>query len=64
VYAYCYYYEYQTNAMPSTGYGQKDGGPRTLATYNPAQSGLLTVVPEPALLLGLATGLALWLRKR
>jgi len=48
-YAYCYYYEYQTNDVPSTGYGQKDGGPRTLATYNPAQSGLLTVVPEPAL---------------
>ncbi|MCX7004598.1 MAG: PQQ-binding-like beta-propeller repeat protein [bacterium] len=64
VYAYCYYYEYQTNDVPSTGYGQKDGGPRTLATYNPAQSGLLTVVPEPALLAGLLTGLALWLRKR
>jgi len=63
-YAYCYYYEYQTNAAPSTGYGQKDGGPRMLATYNPAQSGILTVVPEPALLLGLVTGLVLWLRKR
>ncbi|MCX7004599.1 MAG: PQQ-binding-like beta-propeller repeat protein [bacterium] len=63
-YAYCYYYEYQTNAMPSTGYGQKDGGPRTLATYNPAQSGLLTVVPEPALLLGLMVGLTFVLRKQ
>jgi outer membrane protein assembly factor BamB len=62
VYAYCYYYEYQTNDVPSTGYGQKDGGPRTLATYNPAQSGMLTVIPEPALL-GLV-GLLLLARRR
>jgi|GEM_PF-1261716 len=63
-YAYCYYYEYQTNDVPSTGYGQKDGGPRTLATYNPAQSGVLTVVPEPALLLGLLAGAFVLLRRR
>jgi len=49
VYAYCYYYEFHTNDTPSVGYGQMDGGPRTLATYTPAQSGMMTVVPEPAL---------------
>ncbi|MCX7847238.1 MAG: PQQ-binding-like beta-propeller repeat protein [bacterium] len=48
-YAYCFYYEYHTNDIPSTGYGQKDGGPKSLATYSPAQSGILTVIPEPML---------------
>lgn len=47
VYAYCYYYEYHTNDIPSTGYGQKDGGPKTLTTYTPVQSGMMTVIPEP-----------------
>jgi len=64
VYAYCYKYQYDTNELPSgVRYGQKDGI-HTLASYNPAQSGLLTVVPEPLALGVLAGAIALAYRRR
>jgi hypothetical protein len=52
VYAYCYRYEYAGQAYV---YGQKDG-PHTIGTYDPAESGFMTViVPEPCtgILIGL-----------
>lgn len=64
VYAYCYKYQYDTNELPSgVRYGQKDGM-HTLASYNPAQSGLLTVVPEPLALGVLAGAMVLAYRRR
>jgi outer membrane protein assembly factor BamB len=59
VYHYCYRYEY---AGQEYVYGQKDG-PHSLATYDPAESGLMTViVPEPCT--GIIIGLLILAARR
>jgi hypothetical protein len=49
-YGYCYKYQYSPGSViGDIVYGQKDG-PHSIDTINPAEYGILTVVPEPGCL--------------